>query len=157
MGYFAGVPVDPPILPPATSVPTTTTTTSSASTDSKKYVFKEILIFIRPENTRMCLLSNNTDKIIKIYKSICFYVSRYSFWSCSKICKITYLVYIGYFDLNVTRFLCNFYRPSEKKSDWTEHKAPDGRIYYYNTITKQSLWEKPDELKDAAEVSNILE
>lgn len=43
----------------------------------------------------------------------------------------------------------------EKKSDWSEHKAPDGRVYYYNVITKQSLWEKPDELKDAAEVSLV--
>ncbi|KAI4500072.1 hypothetical protein M0802_004942 [Mischocyttarus mexicanus] len=41
---------------------------------------------------------------------------------------------------------------SEKKSDWTEHKAPDGRTYYYNSITKQSLWEKPDELKTPSEL-----
>ncbi|XP_034827046.1 pre-mRNA-processing factor 40 homolog B [Maniola hyperantus] len=34
---------------------------------------------------------------------------------------------------------------------WSEHKAPDGRIYYYNSITKQSLWEKPDDLKTSAE------
>lgn len=41
---------------------------------------------------------------------------------------------------------------SEKKSDWTEHKAPDGRTYYYNSATKQSLWEKPDELKTQSEL-----
>ena len=41
---------------------------------------------------------------------------------------------------------------NEKKSDWTEHKAPDGRTYYYNSITKQSLWEKPDELKSPSEL-----
>ncbi|XP_055640317.1 pre-mRNA-processing factor 40 homolog A [Toxorhynchites rutilus septentrionalis] len=35
--------------------------------------------------------------------------------------------------------------------EWTEHKAPDGRTYYYNSVTKQSLWEKPDELKSPAE------
>ncbi|XP_075223111.1 pre-mRNA processing factor 40 isoform X2 [Lycorma delicatula] len=40
----------------------------------------------------------------------------------------------------------------EKHSDWSEHKAPDGRIYYYNNVTKQSLWEKPDELKTPAEL-----
>lgn len=40
----------------------------------------------------------------------------------------------------------------EKKSDWTEHKAPDGRTYYYNATTKQSLWEKPDELKSPSEL-----
>uniref|UniRef100_A0A0A9Z7G3 Pre-mRNA-processing factor 40 B n=1 Tax=Lygus hesperus TaxID=30085 RepID=A0A0A9Z7G3_LYGHE len=39
----------------------------------------------------------------------------------------------------------------DKKNDWTEHKAPDGRTYYYNNITKKSLWEKPDELKSPAE------
>ncbi|XP_026293909.1 pre-mRNA-processing factor 40 homolog A isoform X2 [Frankliniella occidentalis] len=39
-----------------------------------------------------------------------------------------------------------------KKSDWTEHTAPDGRIYYYNAVTKCSLWEKPDELKTATEL-----
>ncbi|XP_020294211.1 pre-mRNA-processing factor 40 homolog A isoform X1 [Pseudomyrmex gracilis] len=40
----------------------------------------------------------------------------------------------------------------EKKSDWSEHKAPDGRTYYYNSVTKQSLWEKPDELKTPSEL-----
>lgn len=38
------------------------------------------------------------------------------------------------------------------KSNWTEHKAPDGRTYYYNILTKQSLWDKPDELKTTAEI-----
>ncbi len=32
------------------------------------------------------------------------------------------------------------------KPDWTEHTAPDGRKYYYNSRTKQSSWEKPAEL-----------
>jgi len=41
---------------------------------------------------------------------------------------------------------------TEKKIDWSEHKAPDGRIYYYNSISKQSLWEKPDELKTPNEL-----
>ncbi|XP_076018019.1 pre-mRNA-processing factor 40 homolog A isoform X1 [Genypterus blacodes] len=39
----------------------------------------------------------------------------------------------------------------KKKSLWTEHKSLDGRTYYYNTETKQSTWEKPDELKSNAE------
>lgn len=30
---------------------------------------------------------------------------------------------------------------------WTEHKAPDGRPYYYNSITRVSSYDKPDELK----------
>lgn len=31
------------------------------------------------------------------------------------------------------------------------HKLPDGRTYYYNSATKQSSWEKPDELKSTSE------
>ncbi|XP_069589050.1 pre-mRNA-processing factor 40 homolog A isoform X1 [Ranitomeya imitator] len=41
--------------------------------------------------------------------------------------------------------------PAKPKSMWTEHKSPDGRIYYYNIETKQSTWEKPDEMKTAVE------
>lgn len=37
-------------------------------------------------------------------------------------------------------------------SKWSEHKSPDGRTYYYNNVTKQSSWEKPDELKTVVEV-----
>lgn len=36
-------------------------------------------------------------------------------------------------------------------NEWSEHKSPDGRVYYYNSITKQSSWEKPDELKTPTE------
>ncbi|XP_035779113.1 pre-mRNA-processing factor 40 homolog A-like [Anopheles albimanus] len=36
-------------------------------------------------------------------------------------------------------------------NEWSEHKTPDGRTYYYNSITKQSLWEKPEEMKTPAE------
>uniref|UniRef100_H2T461 Pre-mRNA-processing factor 40 homolog A n=1 Tax=Takifugu rubripes TaxID=31033 RepID=H2T461_TAKRU len=39
----------------------------------------------------------------------------------------------------------------KKKSVWTEHKSMDGKTYYYNTETKQSTWEKPDDLKSPAE------
>jgi hypothetical protein len=31
-------------------------------------------------------------------------------------------------------------------------RTAEGKIYYYNTATKQSAWEKPDELKSDAEV-----
>uniref|UniRef100_A0A336LL88 CSON010522 protein n=1 Tax=Culicoides sonorensis TaxID=179676 RepID=A0A336LL88_CULSO len=34
---------------------------------------------------------------------------------------------------------------------WSEHKAPDGKTYYYNSVTKQSVWDKPEELKSPAE------
>lgn len=39
----------------------------------------------------------------------------------------------------------------KKKSVWTEHKSLDGKTYYYNTETKQSTWEKPDDLKSPVE------
>lgn len=43
--------------------------------------------------------------------------------------------------------------PTSGNADaWTEHKAPDGRTYYYNAATKQSSWTKPDQLKTPAEV-----
>uniref|UniRef100_A0A672KD64 Pre-mRNA-processing factor 40 homolog A n=1 Tax=Sinocyclocheilus grahami TaxID=75366 RepID=A0A672KD64_SINGR len=42
-------------------------------------------------------------------------------------------------------------QPTGPKSVWTEHKSLDGKTYYYNTDTKQSTWEKPDELKSPAE------
>ncbi|CDW54353.1 WW and FF domain containing protein [Trichuris trichiura] len=35
---------------------------------------------------------------------------------------------------------------------WSEHKTDDGRIFYYNKITQQSSWEKPDELKSELEL-----
>ncbi|XP_019517786.1 PREDICTED: pre-mRNA-processing factor 40 homolog B isoform X5 [Hipposideros armiger] len=35
---------------------------------------------------------------------------------------------------------------------WSEHVAPDGRIYYYNADDKQSVWEKPSVLKSKAEL-----
>lgn len=35
-----------------------------------------------------------------------------------------------------------------KAADWSEHKAPDGRFYYYNSKKQESVWEKPQALKD---------
>ncbi|RMX55127.1 hypothetical protein pdam_00007445 [Pocillopora damicornis] len=43
-------------------------------------------------------------------------------------------------------------KPPKKKTPWTEHKAPDGRTYFYNTDTKVSTWQKPAELKTPGEV-----
>ncbi|KXN90711.1 Pre-mRNA-processing protein prp40 [Leucoagaricus sp. SymC.cos] len=31
-----------------------------------------------------------------------------------------------------------------KMNIWTEHRNPEGRTYWFNTGTKQSVWEKPD-------------
>ncbi|GMR42542.1 hypothetical protein PMAYCL1PPCAC_12737, partial [Pristionchus mayeri] len=41
--------------------------------------------------------------------------------------------------------------PSPSASNWTEHKHEDGRVYYHNKVTRQSVWTKPDELKTPAE------
>lgn len=36
----------------------------------------------------------------------------------------------------------------EKAREWTEHKAPDGRPYYHHTQKGESVWEKPQILKE---------
>jgi pre-mRNA-processing factor 40 len=35
---------------------------------------------------------------------------------------------------------------------WSEARNADGRVYYYNTVTKATQWTKPEELMTAAEV-----
>ena len=34
--------------------------------------------------------------------------------------------------------------------DWTEHRLPDGRLYYHNNKSKESKWEKPLEFSESA-------
>lgn len=36
---------------------------------------------------------------------------------------------------------------------WQEHKTPEGRAYYYNSVTKVTQWTKPEEMMSLAEVS----
>ncbi|CAK5091484.1 unnamed protein product [Meloidogyne enterolobii] len=36
---------------------------------------------------------------------------------------------------------------NEASSIWSQHVADNGRIYFYNKVTKVSSWTKPDELK----------
>lgn len=36
--------------------------------------------------------------------------------------------------------------PLPPRSDWSEHRAADGRVYYYNSKTLQSTWERPKEM-----------
>lgn len=35
---------------------------------------------------------------------------------------------------------------------WQEYKSEDGRVYYYNKITKATQWTKPEDLMSPAEV-----
>lgn len=44
------------------------------------------------------------------------------------------------------------YAPPPSGGAWQEHRTPDGRIYYYNTLTKVTQWTKPEELMTPAEV-----
>eukprot|EP00238_Polyblepharides_amylifera_P010460 CAMPEP_0196575320 /NCGR_PEP_ID=MMETSP1081-20130531/4825_1 /TAXON_ID=36882 /ORGANISM="Pyramimonas amylifera, Strain CCMP720" /LENGTH=1005 /DNA_ID=CAMNT_0041893583 /DNA_START=53 /DNA_END=3071 /DNA_ORIENTATION=- len=46
--------------------------------------------------------------------------------------------------------------PGGSTSNWTEHKSPDGRKYFYNGKTKQSSWEKPKELMTAIEIADSM-
>lgn len=43
-----------------------------------------------------------------------------------------------------------------RASEWTEHKAPDGRSYYYNAKKAESVWEKPQPLKDLESKCHIV-
>ncbi|KNC82241.1 hypothetical protein, variant [Sphaeroforma arctica JP610] len=40
---------------------------------------------------------------------------------------------------------------AEEKPLWTPHTTPAGKTYYYNNITKQSSWDKPEEMMTAEE------
>ncbi|KAI8388869.1 uncharacterized protein BYT42DRAFT_561565 [Radiomyces spectabilis] len=40
---------------------------------------------------------------------------------------------------------------SPGKGVWREHQTPEGRKYWFNTMTRQSTWQKPEELMTAEE------
>jgi hypothetical protein len=44
-------------------------------------------------------------------------------------------------------------KPAAGGPEWQEHKAPDGRTYYYHAATKKSSWDKPAELKTPGEAA----
>lgn len=35
-----------------------------------------------------------------------------------------------------------------KAAEWSEHKTPDGKSYYYNMKTNESVWTMPQALQD---------
>ena len=37
--------------------------------------------------------------------------------------------------------------PLVQQRVWSEHKAPDGKVYFYNKVTRQSIWEKPKDFE----------
>lgn len=50
----------------------------------------------------------------------------------------------------------NIEKPTNDSDNcWTEHTAPDGRSYYYNAKTRESRWERPEEMKPKVAVSEI--
>lgn len=50
----------------------------------------------------------------------------------------------------------NIEKPANDSDNcWTEHTAPDGRSYYYNAKTRESRWERPEEMKPKVAVSEI--
>lgn len=49
-------------------------------------------------------------------------------------------------------------QPPPEVSEWSEHKNPEGKSYFYNQRTQESVWEKPQILLDWDEkVRNIIE
>lgn len=35
-----------------------------------------------------------------------------------------------------------------RAAEWSEHRAPDGRPYYYHAARGESVWEKPQAIRD---------
>jgi hypothetical protein len=47
-------------------------------------------------------------------------------------------------------------RAARVQAAWTAHKSPDGRLFYYNTETRESSWVRPAGFKgDAAAVGGL--
>lgn len=42
--------------------------------------------------------------------------------------------------------------PQPGANVWQEHRTPDGRAYYYNSLNKQTQWTKPEDMMTPAEV-----
>jgi len=42
--------------------------------------------------------------------------------------------------------------PPPVATTWQEYRSPDGRAYYYNSVTKETQWTKPEDMMTPAEV-----
>lgn len=52
--------------------------------------------------------------------------------------------------------LCNImFSASNPSNVWSEHVTPEGRKFYFNSITRTSQWEKPDDLKSPEELALV--
>ena len=43
-------------------------------------------------------------------------------------------------------------QPPPAATTWQEYRSADGRVYYYNSATKETTWTKPEEMMTPAEV-----
>lgn len=43
-----------------------------------------------------------------------------------------------------------------RAAEWTSHRAPDGRTYYYNAKKQESVWEKPQAMKDLEGIISVI-
>ena len=98
------------------------------------------------------------QKIISIFGQVQIISCKKFLYICIKYCCISFLlffmqlIYMKMMSSKLHTLHVLLTCVSSLQKVWTEHKAPDGRTYYYNHITKQSSWEKPDDLKSKAEV-----
>lgn len=50
-----------------------------------------------------------------------------------------------------------FGQPPPAASAWQEYRSADGRVYYYNAMTKVTQWTKPEDMMSPVEVRQVLE
>jgi pre-mRNA-processing factor 40 len=46
---------------------------------------------------------------------------------------------------------------ADASTRWKEHRAPDGRVYYYHQDTRETRWSLPDDLRMAREAAALAQ